>query len=223
MTGLVRAGMLLLVGVASRAFAQDTTALITGDREASAELADIIQAAKSDGLPIDPILAKVRYAVFVAHASPARTVAAARATMARLEEARKALAPHPTERDIIAGQDALSASVSSKALQAVRKVSPNRPVAVPLAVLAQLVGNHISEDSASRIVTDLIRRGASTKQIADLGNDVNQDVALGTRASSALELRMNRLNAVLGIPTSNGDAVTATSPTSLDGPGKKKP
>jgi hypothetical protein len=143
--------------------------------------------------------------------------------VARLEEARKALAPHPTERDIIAGQDALSASVSSKALRDIRKVSPNRPVAVPLGVLAQLVSNHIPEDRASRIVTDLIKHGASEDQILALGKDVNADVAVGARPNIALDLRMSRLNAVLGIPTSTTDGVSATAPTSLDGPGKKKP
>lgn len=223
MTRLVRTGLAVLLGIASRASAQDTTALIAGDREASAELASIIEAAKSNGLPIDPILSKVRQAVFVAHASSARTLVAARATVARLEEARKALAPHPTERDIIAGQDALSASVSSKALRDIRKVSPNRPVAVPLGVLAQLVSNHIPEDRASRIVTDLIKHGASEDQILALGKDVNADVAVGARPNIALDLRMSRLNAVLGIPTSTTDGVSATAPTSLDGPGKKKP
>src|SRR4051812_28587012 len=99
--------LFLICGVAV-ASGQDTTAMISSDREANAELASIIKAAELSGLPTDPIVAKVRYAVLVAHASPARTVAAARATAARLEEARKALAPEPTEQDIRAGADALS-------------------------------------------------------------------------------------------------------------------
>jgi hypothetical protein len=217
-----RAALMLTLCVASGARAQDASDLLVGDREASAELAKIVESTRIGGLPVDPILAKVRYAVLVAHAPAPRIVAAARAIAARLEDARSALAPHPTPTDIAAGEDALSSGVSRKALQDIRKVSANRPVAVPLGVLAQLVANGVPEKRASKYVTDLISRGATAEQLVALGNDVNTDIALGSRASNALELRMSRLNAVLGIPTASGDA--AAAPTTLQsGDGKKKP
>lgn len=222
MSRAIRAGVMLVFCAASVVRAQDPSELLVGDREASAELARIVEATRMGGLPVDPILAKVRYAVLVAHAPAQRIVAAARAIAARLEDARNALAPHPTPTDIAAGEDALSSGVSRKALQDVRKVSTNKPVAVPLGVLAQLVVSGVPEKRAAKYVTDLISRGASAEQLVALGNDVNADVALGSRASNALELRMNRLNAVLGIPTASGDA--ASSPAAIQaGDGKKKP
>lgn len=222
MSRAIRAGVMLVFCAASVVRAQDPSELLVGDREASAELARIVEATRMGGLPVDPILAKVRYAVLVAHAPAPRIVAAARAIAARLEDARNALAPHPTPTDIAAGEDALSSGVSRKALQDVRKVSTNKPVAVPLGVLAQLVVSGVPEKRAAKYVTDLISRGASAEQLVALGNDVNADVALGSRASNALELRMNRLNAVLGIPTASGDA--ASSPAAIQaGDGKKKP
>src|SRR4029079_11290184 len=59
---------------------------LVADRNASAELAKIVAATEQNGLPIHPILAKVRYAVIVAHAPAMRTVAAASAVAARLED-----------------------------------------------------------------------------------------------------------------------------------------
>jgi hypothetical protein len=213
-------GLLVLISVARTAASQDVPVLGT-DREASAELAKIVAAAKENGLPVDPILAKVRYGVMM-HAPAPRIVAAAHAVATRLEDARSALAPQPTAKDIAAGENALGSDVSRKSLQEIRKVSPNRPVAVPLGVLAQLVANKVPEKKAVKYVTDLIKHGATDQQVADLGNDVNTDVKLGGAGLNALELRMNRLNAVLGAPGGNADA--ASVPTSLQsGDGKKKP
>ena len=213
-----------MVGVAS---AQDTTALVAGDRATSAELSKIIEGARTKGLPVEPILSKVGYAVNIAHAPGPRIVAAARATAARLEEARDALAPNPTANDIDAGGKALSANVSRKSLQDVRKASGNRPVAVPLGVLTQLVANNVDEARATKYVTDLIRRGATTEQLVALGNDVNSDVVLGTKANNSMDLRATHLTAVLGVP--GGTAAAAvdqgfqTGTSSPTPPGRKKP
>src|SRR5512144_2617933 len=106
-----RTALMLVLFAASATWAQDASDLLVGDREASAELAKIVEATRVGGLPVDPILAKVRYAVLVAHAPAPRIVAAARAIAARLEDARSALAPHPTPTDIAAGEDALSSGV----------------------------------------------------------------------------------------------------------------
>jgi len=213
-------GLLVLISAARAAASQDVP-LLGSDREASAELAKIVAAAQESGLPVDPILAKARYGVTV-HAPASRIVAAARAVAKRLEDARSALAPQPTANDIAAGENALGSEISRKSLQEIRKVSPHKPVAVPLGVLAQLVANKVPEKKAVKYVTELIKHGATDQQVADLGNDVNAEVKLGSSAVDALEMRMNRLNAVLGAPGANGDA--ASVPTSLQsGDGKKKP
>src|SRR4029079_1715495 len=213
-------GLLVLIGAARTAASQDVQ-ILGSDREASAELAKIVVAAKESGLPVDPILAKARYGVTV-HAPASRIVAAARAVAKRLEDARTALAPQPTANDIAAGENALGSEISRNSLQEIRKVSPHKPVAVPLGVLAQLVANKVPEKKAVKYVTELIKHGATDQQVADLGNDVNAEVKLGSSAVDALEMRMNRLNAVLGAPGANGDA--ASVPTSLQsGDGKKKP
>ena len=216
-------GGLLVACTATAAVAQDS--LIANDRASSAELSRILAATRANGLPVEPILAKINYGILMKASAP-RIIAAARSTAARLEEARDALAPQPSESDIAAGELALSSNVSVKSLKDIRRIAANRPVAVPLGVLSQLVASGVEEPRAAKIVTELIRKGASVQQIADLGNEVNADVQLGAKPTSALDLRTNRLNAVLGVPTTGtattqGD-LTATSP-SAPPPGKKKP
>jgi hypothetical protein len=219
---------LLVVALADAVPAQDPPAIIAGDRAASAEVSKIIESARASGLPDEPILATIGYAVNIAHASPSRIVAAVRATVARLQEARDALAPNPTGIDIAAGGNALSANVSTKSLQDIRRASGNRSVAVPLGVLTQLVANKVDEKKATKIVMNLIRQGATADQLIALGNDVNSDILAGTKPNNSVEIRMTHLTAVLGVPTSAASAASdqhgltagASNPTP---PGKKKP
>ena len=221
MTKRALSTFLVLISAGRIAAAQDVASLVA-DKDASAELAKIVAAAERKGLPVDPIIARVRYAVMMRAPAP-RIVAAANSVAARLEDARNALAPQPTAKDIIAGEDALGSGVSKKSLQEIRKASTNKPLAVPLGVLAQLVASEVPEKTATKYVTNLMKHGATAEQLATLGNEVEAEVKLGSGATAALELRMNHLNAVLGAPGANGDAA-ASAPTSLQsGDGKKKP
>jgi hypothetical protein len=156
------------------------------------------------------------------HSPPERIVTAAQSVVARLEEARVALAPRPTQSDIAAGENALGVDgVTKTALQAVRATSPNRPVAVPLGLLAQLVASKVPLPRATKIVTDLIKRGATDAQLLALGNDVNADVVHGARAMASLDVRLQGLNAVLA--PLGGTATTADGPQAASGSGPKKP
>lgn len=211
---------MLLAVLAHDAPAQrDSLSLLPGDRDASAELAKIVSAARDAGLPVDPILGKVRYGVVVVHAPADRIVAAARALASRLEVARTALAPRPMPADITNGADALGYGATPDALRAVRAASRDQSVATPLGVLAQLVASGVPAKRAAEIVTALIKRGASGPQLVALGTDVNADVASGAQALAALDTRLRGLTAVLapaaGSATSD-PGLSATTP-------KKKP
>jgi hypothetical protein len=226
--------ILLVAGLlgtgAQRIAAQNSPPLLVGDPEASAQLASIVADTKQKGLPTNPILTRVGYGV-MRHAEPQRIVASARAVASRLDIARDALAPHATDLDIAAGEDALGSAVISEehpsiqsvvdALRAVRAASPNQPVAVPLGVLSQLLVSGVPVKRATAAVTDLIKRGVPAKQLVALGNDVSSDVRDGARAANALDIRTRGLNAVL---PPLGASAAADAPTALSGgTGPKKP
>jgi hypothetical protein len=210
---------LLLAVIAPHASAQQDSLFFPGDREASAQLSAIVASARDAGLPVDPILGKVRYGVVVVHAQPPRIVGAARALAARLQVARDALAPGPTASDIANGADALEYGATKEQLHTIRLVSGDQPISTALGVLAQLVASGVDAKLATKTVTDLIKRHATAAQLVALGTDVNADVANGAKATAALDIRLRGLTAVLAPP---GAAVGADAAPSALTP-KKKP
>ena len=207
-----------LAAGARAAFAQDAPPVIPGDPQATAQLARIIDATRAQRLPVDPIVGKVQYALML-HAPSARIIAAAQAVAGRLVIAREALAPRDTPEDIVAGESALSLRVPKETVRDIRRFSKEPSVVIPLAVIGQLVEGGVSPDRASDIVKDLIKRGASGRQLADLQTRVAEDVRYGTKAENALDLRMNGLRAVLA----PGAASNAATVQSAAGPHKGKP
>ncbi|MGH7623333.1 MAG: hypothetical protein ACREMU_13400 [Gemmatimonadaceae bacterium] len=214
-------GIAVMSGLAGPASAQDSLPPSAPDSAAASQLSQIVNAVRANGLPADPIIAMARLGALT-HAPSARIVAAARLVAARLATARTALAPKPSAADIAAGEDALSIGVQADALRVVRAASPNRSVAVPLGVLAQLVASGVPTKRAMTMVTDLMKQGVTNTQLVALGNDVNADVARGARPEASLETRMGGLTAVLAPGASSvGAAFTGSSvPT---GPKKPQP
>jgi hypothetical protein len=192
---------------------------IPADREASAQVARIVSDARDAGLPTDPIIGKVRYGVARMNSRPDRLVAAAAVVAQRLRIAREALDPNPTENDIRAGAEALSCKNATPSdLRAIRRVSGNRSVASALGLLAQLLSSEVPHDKAMETVTDLIKRGASPNQLAELGNEFNDDIQGGANPQTMIDIRARGLVAVLAARGISGDAVTAPAFTT-GGPG----
>ena len=205
-----------LVG-ASRPIAAQENLLIPSDREASAQVAQIVAAADASGLPTNLIVGKVRYGVTF-KSKPSKIVAAARSVVERLELARTALAPNPSQLEIERGADALAEKATPDALRAVRHASGRQPVLVPLGVLTQLITSKVPVKRATEIVVDLIKRGATEMQLATLGNDVQEDVGAGRLANVAVEDRARGLTAVLAAePGLGGDKVSAPAPADVSG------
>jgi len=212
------ATLLLLASTARGASAQRDTVLLS-DREANAELTKILSAARDAGLPVKPILGKVRYGV-MAHASPDSIVAKVRSLVARLAVSKDALAPDTTAADIAYGADALEYGATRHELIAVRQANGEKPALIPFSVLAQLVATGVPAKRAAATVIDLIKHHASSQQLAALGTEVNADVANGAPANAALDIRLHALTAVLAPPVSATDLGTVLPAAVIP---KKKP
>ncbi|MGH7670808.1 MAG: hypothetical protein ACRENQ_15085, partial [Gemmatimonadaceae bacterium] len=142
------------------------------DSATTAQVNTIVQRAGAAGLPVEPIVAKVRLGA-LRHAPAATIVAAAAAVADRLRVARGLLGPLATPADLAAGADALSAGVTPDAVREIHAAAGTAAVAVPLGVLAELTASGVSAARAATIITTLIRRGAPAQQLVALGNDVN--------------------------------------------------
>jgi hypothetical protein len=214
------AGIGLIAVTAHLSAAQAAQPMLPGDHDANAQLTKLVETTRESGLPIDPIVAKVQYAVLVTHADPARIVASARAIAARLAIARDALAP-ATANDITAGADALGAGANTESLRAVRSASGAHPVATPLGVLAQLLASNVPLKRATELVTTFLRRGASPEQLVAFGNNVNDDVRQGAAVLAAVDTRARFLFGVLAPGAS--PAAAAVAPGITSGSVPKKP
>jgi len=159
-------------------------------------LVPVFQHAQAQGLPLS--LLRIKAAEGVLHsASSARIVAVVTTYEARMLKANAALAPaEPAE--IQSGVEALSRGVSSDVLRDIRRRRPNTTVAVPLAVLAQLVSQGVPADRASNIVLRLLEYGVSTRQLAALPQAVADEVASGEPLLVALDSRAANVLSTLG-------------------------
>ena len=221
-----RLAALAAIAIPATLAAQDPrTARLDGklDGETQTVVLRTLDSARTRGLPLDPLVDKALEGATKRAAGP-RIQSAVTALMQRLEMARDALAPNPGPRDIAAGADALAYGATREALAAMRAIRPNESVAVPLGVLTQLVASGVPVARATRVVADLLRRGARDEQLIALNNDVRTFIAAGASPQAALDVRMRGLNAVLppGGPAGVlGDG--ANAPGALNATGGKKP
>jgi hypothetical protein len=182
-----------------------------------------IDTARELGLPVEPLVDKALEGATKRAAAP-RIESAVEALLQRMQVSRDALAPNAAARDIVAGADALAYGATGEALHTMRTIRPNGSLAVPLAVLTQLVASGVPVARATRVIADLLKRGARDEQLIALQEDVRSYVAAGAAPEAALDVRTRGLNAVLP-PAAPGAAADggASAPTSASGGGLKKP
>lgn len=168
--------------------------------------------ARDRGLPVAPLVDKALEGA-TKHAPGPRIESAVSALLQRLETSREALAPSPTDGDIASGADALAVGVPREALRSIRSIRPGHSVAVPLAVLAQLVSQGVPVARASNMVETVMRRGATAEQLVALNANVHSDVAAGIAPEAALDVRVRGLTAVLAPPGSAPGSVSLGATT----------
>lgn len=213
----------LLALAPARLAAQDPRLDAKLDTATRAVVLRTIDTARELGLPVEPLVDKALEGATKRAAAP-RIESAVAGLLQRLQVSRDALAPNAAPRDIVAGADALAYGATRQALVTMRAIRPNGPLAVPLAVLTQLVASGVPVARATRVVADLLKRGARDEQLIALQDDVRSYVAAGATPEAALDVRTRGLNAVLppGGASGAGSTGDLSTPTAASG-GTKKP
>jgi hypothetical protein len=165
--------------------------------------------ARQRGLPVEPLVAKVREGQ-IKRADPARIRTAVAALAQRLDSARAALGSASNAAELVAGADALGAGADAVSLRAVRTASGARDVAAPLGALAQLVATGIPTRRAAQMIVELLRHDALPGHVLAFGNAVETDVGAGVPAVESALFRLRAIEAAI-----SGDKVTAA----MAGPG----
>lgn len=202
--------------------AQDASAVAAidalADERVRAAVRAIFQSAAASGIPIAPLVTKLREGI-AKHAEPERIRNATAMLATRLENAASALAPSRSPDELGAGADALQAGVAMGTLRDMRRVWPVKSLTVPLGVLVELVSSGVPKAAATRRVRELLVQGATTTQLAALGTNVRADIAAGLAPDASMELRSKGVLSML--IQQNTAASSAASPTRP--PGRPRP
>jgi hypothetical protein len=176
--------------------------------------------ARTRGLPLQPLVAKVREGQ-IKRAAPERIRVAVSALATRLDSARSALGSTSNAAEIVAGADAIAAGVDLGSLRAVRLAGGARDLAAPLGALAQLVASGVETRRATQMIVELLRKDAGPRELLAFGNAVETDVGAGVPAEESALFRLRAIEAQ-GI-SGRGDLTVAApggDPSSLGQTGR---
>ncbi|MEP6732858.1 MAG: hypothetical protein ABJE10_19595 [bacterium] len=177
------------------------------DSLSAAAVAREIARAKERGLPVEPLLGKVREGQLKRAPGPRIRTAVAKLAE-RLDSARAALGVQSSSEELVAGADAILAGAGEASLRTLRAASA-KPIAAPIGTLAQLVASGVAPPRAVEMIVTLMRKSAPPAVVLALGNLVESDVASGFGAEESAIFRLRGIEASL----INGDKVSvATDP-----------
>lgn len=176
------------------------------DSATQAAVVRAIARARERGLPVEPLVAKVREGR-LKRAPGVRIRTAVEKLAERLNLSRAALGGASSVDEVIAGADALAAGADTASLRVLRAASP-RPIAVPLGTLAQLIASGVDQRKALAMIVTLLQRNAAPTQLLALGSLVEADVASGLRPEESAAFRLRSIEGSLGF----GDKVELALP-----------
>ena len=198
---------LALPSAAAQQVAFAATAVAELDSATQAAVVRELGRARTRGLPVQPLVAKVREGQ-IKRAKPERIRIAVAALAARLDSARSALGTASNVAEIVAGADAIAAGVDPGSLRAVRAASGTRDLSAPLGALAQLVASGVNARRATQMIVELLRKDAGPRELLAFGNAVETDVGAGVPAEESAVFRLRAIE-TQGIGT---DRLTVTTP-----------
>jgi hypothetical protein len=190
------------------------------DSATQAAVSREIARARERGIPVEPLVAKVREGR--RKGAPGSRIRTAVEKLAeRLNVARAALGTASAADEVIAGADAIAVGADAASLRALRAAS-TRQLAVPIGTLAQLIASGVEQRKALEMIITLLRRNAAPAQVLALGNLVEADVASGLLPEESAAFRLRGIEGSLGFG-GKGDFLTVTAPTVNTPPTSGKP
>ncbi len=180
---------------------------------ARAQVDAILDAARTRGLPIEPLVDRALEGA-AKGAPPATIVAAVNRLRDELVVVRGAFGETASTAELTAGTSALRAGAATGDLARLRRLRSGQPLTVAAAVMADLVAAGVPADTAVGAVLALAHNADDADYIAFRRN-VQRDIELGASPAAALAVRIRAA-------TEMGDATSAPLPGS-GGSRKRKP
>jgi len=169
--------------------AQDPRVLPRLDAPSRAAIAAVVDSAKAQGIPVEPLYDKVNEGV-VKGADGPHIVVAVRNLALGLATAHRALGALATADEIKAAASAMHAGVPAVELGKLKKQSGlRRSLTLPFTVLADIVSRGVPVSTAANAIRSLVGAGAKDKDINDFQRNVKVDIEQGAPPAAAAETR----------------------------------
>jgi threonine synthase len=168
---------------------ESTSQLGRLDAATRAAVLMLVDSARAGRLPVEPLVAKALEGANKG-ATGERIVAAVRALVHDLEQARTALGAGSSDVELEIGAEALRTGAPAAALAALRARRPRQSLAVPISVLIDLVAAGVPADSAAGAVLAVADR-LSDERFLGFRRDIERSVALGASPAAAAGLAVN--------------------------------
>ena len=152
-------------------------------------VAAVIDSARALGLPTEALVQRALEGA-TKRAPGALIVVAVRSLAADLSRARDPLGLGSSPAELEAGAAALRAGAGPALLGELRRARGGRSLAVPLAVLTDLVASGVPADSAGAAVLALASRSRDA-DLVEFRRAVERDIALGAPPAAAASVRLN--------------------------------
>jgi hypothetical protein len=190
MTAIKNSAFATLLAVAAVATAQAQEPRLVGRvaEPARAQVDSIVAAARSLGLPTEPLIDRALEGAAKGAAGSLIVTAVAR-LRGELATAQRAFGRNATVAELTAGASALRAGATEPALAQLRSRRANQPVTVAAAVLADLVASGVPADTAVSAVLVLAAAADDAEYVA-FRRSVQRDIALGASPTAAVGVRL---------------------------------
>ncbi|MGQ0537350.1 MAG: hypothetical protein ACT4R6_00255 [Gemmatimonadaceae bacterium] len=177
-------GLVLTAGVGAQVTTPDERLSARLDPETRDRVAALVDSLRGEGLPTEPIIERALEGV--AKKKDGQLIVKVVSGFAtHLRTARSMLGPASSQREIIAGANALRAGVKPDDLSRVRTARETARYAVALDVLTGLMNRSVPGDTAVRVIVSLVRAGAAEPQYVALLDQVERAIGAGVSPAVA--------------------------------------
>jgi hypothetical protein len=181
---------LALVSAAlAQAGAQDPRIGTRLDAPSRAAIRALVDSARAQGLPIEPLMEKVDEGTAKGADGP-RIVAAVRSLTLEMASAHRALGTVASADEIKAAASAMHAGVPAVELGKIKKQSGlRRSLTMPFTVLADLVSRGVPVEAGVNAIRSLVGAGAKDADLSKFQRNVSVDIDQGAPPAAAAETR----------------------------------
>lgn len=169
--------------------AQDPRAIPRLDAPSQKALLAVIDSARAQGLPTEPLREKISEGQAKGADGP-RIVTVVRQLAVDMASAQRALGVNATADELKAAASAMHAGVPAVELGKLKKQGGlRRSLTLPFTVLADIISRGVPVGAAANAVRSLVGAGAKDKDISEFQRDVKDDIQQGAPPAAAAETR----------------------------------